>query len=193
MVSELTSDFAYCVRVELDGSFVIEWITDAHARITGYTRTEATAIDGWQSLVHTGDLPLALEHLEMVLAGQTDVREFRIIRQDGGVRWLRNHARPVWDEHQGRVVRIYAAAQDTTERKQAHEERERLVLELQDALKKVKTLKGLLPICASCRKIRDDQGYWTSVEAYILQHSDAEFTHGMCPECARTLYPDFYE
>lgn len=193
MVSELTSDFAYCVRVEPDGSFVIEWITDAHARITGYTRSEAAAIGGWQSLVHADDLPVALEHLEMVLAGQTDVREFRIRRQDGEVRWLRDHARPIWDEQQGRVVRIYAAAQDTTERRQAHEERERLVLELQDALSKVKTLKGLLPICASCKKIRNDQGYWTSVEAYILQHSDAEFTHGICPDCARTLYPDFCE
>jgi PAS domain S-box-containing protein len=193
MVSELTSDFAYCVRVELDGSFVIEWITDAHARITGYTRDEAMAIGGWQRLVHAGDLPLALEHLEMVLAGQMDIREFRIIRKDGGVRWLRNHARPVWDAHQGRVVRIYAAAQDTTGRRQAQEERERLILELQDALSKVKTLKGLLPICASCKKIRDDQGYWTSVEVYILQHSTAEFTHGICPECARKLYPDFCE
>ena len=193
MVSELTSDFAYSVRVELDGKLVIEWITDAHTRITGYTLSEATAIGGWRSLVHADDLPLALEQLERVLAGQTVACEFRIIRQDGEVRWLCHHARPVWDEDQGRVVRIYAAAQDTTERRKAHEERERLVLELQDALSRVKTLKGLLPICASCRKIRDDQGYWTSVEAYLLQHSDAEFTHGICPDCAQELYPDFCE
>jgi len=192
MVSELTSDFAYCVRVEFDGSLETEWITDAHTRLTGYTPSEAIAIGGWQSLVHADDLPLALEHLALMLAGQTDVREFRIVRKDGEVRWLRNHVRPVWDEDQGRVVRIYAAAQDVTERRQAREERERLILELQDALRKVKTLRGLLPICASCRKIRDDQGYWTSVEAYILEHSDAEFTHGICPDCARKLYPDFY-
>jgi len=193
MVSELTSDFAYSIRVELDGSLVTEWITDAHTRITGYTPNEAIAMGGWQSLVHADDLPQALDHVETMLAGQTDIREFRITRKDGEIRWVRNHAHPVWDEDQSRVVHIYAATQDVTERKQAHEEQERLILELQDALSRVKTLKGLLPICASCRKIRNDQGYWTSVEAYILQHSDAEFTHGICPDCARKLYPDFYE
>jgi hypothetical protein len=130
-----------------------------------------------------------------VLAGQADACEFRIVRKDGEARWLRNHARPVWDEEQGRVVRLYAAAQDVTEQRLAREAQEALILQLQDALSKVKTLTGLLPICSSCRKIRDDEGYWTSVEAYILLHSDAQFTHGICPDCARKLYPgyDYYE
>lgn len=65
--------------------------------------------------------------------------------------------------------------------------------ELQEALIKVKTLSGLLPICASCKKIRDDQGYWQQVEVYIREHSDAEFSHGLCPDCARKLYPELYE
>jgi hypothetical protein len=64
---------------------------------------------------------------------------------------------------------------DTTERKQAEEERERLIGELQEVLAKVKTLSGLLPICASCKRIRDDQGYWQQIEAYIRDHSEAEF------------------
>jgi PAS domain S-box-containing protein len=191
-VSELTSDFAYCARVEVDGSLATEWITDAYTRITGYAPSE-TAGGNWDSLVHADDLPLALQHLETVIAGHTDVGEFRIIRKDGEVRWLRNHARPVLDEDKGRVVRIYAAAQDVTERLRARQERERLIVELQEALARVKKLSGLLPICASCKKIRDDKGYWTAVETYILQRSDAEFSHGICPDCARTLYPDFFE
>lgn len=64
--------------------------------------------------------------------------------------------------------------------------------ELQDALSKVKLLGGLLPICASCKKIRDDKGYWQQIEAYIRDHSEAEFSHGICPECARTLYPEYF-
>lgn len=67
-----------------------------------------------------------------------------------------------------------------------------LVRQLQDALANIKTLRGLLPICASCKKIRDDHGYWNQLETYIGAHSDAEFTHGLCPECARKLYPDYY-
>ncbi|MGO9569112.1 MAG: response regulator, partial [Desulfomonilaceae bacterium] len=57
----------------------------------------------------------------------------------------------------------------------------------------VKQLSGFLPICASCKKIRDDQGYWRQVEEYIREHSEAEFSHSICPECAKRLYPDFYK
>ena len=57
----------------------------------------------------------------------------------------------------------------------------------------MKVLGGLLPICASCKKIRDDTGYWNKIEAYIHDHSEADFTHGICPTCARKLYPELYE
>lgn len=75
----------------------------------------------------------------------------------------------------------------------ASQERERLIGELQAALAKVKLLKGLLPICSSCKKIRDDQGYWNQIETYIRDHSEASFTHGICEDCARKLYPEYYE
>jgi AmiR/NasT family two-component response regulator len=65
--------------------------------------------------------------------------------------------------------------------------------ELQAALAQVKTLSGLLPICASCKKIRDDQGYWQQLEIYLHEHADLEFSHGMCPDCVKKLYPDYYQ
>jgi hypothetical protein len=71
--------------------------------------------------------------------------------------------------------------------------KERLIFELQDALAKVKTLSGLLPICANCKKIRDDSGYWNRIEAYIGKHADVQFTHGICPDCAKKLYPELFE
>lgn len=64
--------------------------------------------------------------------------------------------------------------------------------ELTEAMGNIKTLSGLLPICASCKKIRDDQGYWTQIESYIHKHSEAEFSHGICPDCSKKLYPDFF-
>ena len=73
----------------------------------------------------------------------------------------------------------------------AERERDQLIVELKEALSKVKLLSGLLPICASCKKIRDDQGYWNQVEKYIGERSNAEFSHSICPECAKKLYPDF--
>ena len=65
--------------------------------------------------------------------------------------------------------------------------------ELGQALEEIKTLRGILPICASCKKIRDDQGYWQQVEVYVHDHTDAQFSHGLCPECIRKLYPDMDE
>ena len=72
-------------------------------------------------------------------------------------------------------------------------EREILILDLTEAIIEVKKLSGMLPICASCKKIRDDKGYWSQIESYIGAHSEAKFTHGICPDCAKKLYPEFYE
>jgi PAS domain S-box-containing protein len=73
----------------------------------------------------------------------------------------------------------------------AQGEREHLVAELREALSKVKQLKGLLPICANCKKIRDDRGYWRQMEQYVREHSEADFSHGICPECRQELYGEF--
>lgn len=67
-------------------------------------------------------------------------------------------------------------------------ERQKLLTQIEHSAKEIKTLRGFLPICASCKKIRDDQGYWTQIETYISEHSDAEFSHGLCPDCAVKLY-----
>lgn len=99
---------------------------------------------------------------------------------------------PIRDEV-GNIVGASAAARDITERKRAEEERERLVTDLQAALAKVKLLSGFLPICAACKKIRNDQGYWEQVEIYIRDHSEAEFSHAICPDCFRELYPGYAE
>ena len=77
--------------------------------------------------------------------------------------------------------------------KNALDERDRIIHKLQEALSKVKTLSGLLPICSSCKKIRDDRGYWKQIEDYIREHSPANFSHSICPECAKRLYPEFYK
>ena len=73
---------------------------------------------------------------------------------------------------------------------QSESEKERVIGELQGALAEIKTLKGIVPICASCKKIRDDQGFWSHLESYLSAHSEAEFSHGICPDCAKTLYPE---
>ncbi|MGA2613459.1 MAG: histidine kinase N-terminal 7TM domain-containing protein [Spirochaetia bacterium] len=90
----------------------------------------------------------------------------------------------------GRQTGTILLVRDITERRKAEKEREKLIVDLQDALANVKRLSGLLPICASCKKIRDDKGYWHQVESYMEDHSDVEFSHGLCPDCMQKLYPD---
>jgi hypothetical protein len=78
------------------------------------------------------------------------------------------------------------------ERIQAEEEREKMIRELQKALSEVRTIKGILTICASCTKIRDDKGCWMEIKAYIQNHSETQFSHGICPDCMKKIYPDFH-
>lgn len=85
---------------------------------------------------------------------------------------------------------LSVAQREIERRKQAEAEREKLIAELQKTLAEVKTLRGFLPICSNCKKIRDDEGYWQQIEKYIQEHSEAEFSHGICPDCLKKLYPD---
>ena len=91
------------------------------------------------------------------------------------------------------IVGRMASFVDITKRKRAEKEQEKLIRKLERALDKIKTLRGLIPICAACKKIRDDKGYWHQVEVYVRDHSEADFSHDICPECAQKLYPDLFE
>jgi PAS domain S-box-containing protein len=90
-------------------------------------------------------------------------------------------------------VALVGVAREISERKKFEHDREKMITELRDALSEVKALSGLLPICSSCKKIRDDQGYWTQVETYISKHSEAVFTHGLCPDCTKEYFPEVYQ
>ena len=91
------------------------------------------------------------------------------------------------------MVVVAGQVASAIEHKRAHDERNRLIQELQSALDEIKTLKGILPICSNCMKVRDDKGYWNQIDAYIQQHSDAKISHGICPQCAKELYPDLVD
>ena len=150
-------------------------------RLTGVGALRAgddmcTALAAWPALAEACLSPTEA-HFEVKLSG--DAPRYLGVRVSN----LRDRRKRVT----GRLIVL----RDITTRKQAEEDRERLVGELQAALASVKTLRGLLPICANCKKIRDDEGYWRGVEEYVMDHSDAQFSHGICPDCVTLLYPWF--
>ncbi len=98
----------------------------------------------------------------------------------------------VSDLHRAIIIAM-ARFDDMMELRRLNGELETRNRELQEALTRVQTLSGLLPICASCKKIRNDRGYWQQVESYLHEHTAVEFSHGICPDCAKRLYPDFYK
>ena len=127
-----------------------------------------------------------------ILKGETEVVS-DMIKHDlnGQKKTFIVTSRPFLNAQQ-EVIGIVESFQDITERKLAEDAKEDLINELQKAFEEVNILSGLLPICAVCKNIRDDKGYWNKIESYIRSHSKVEFSHGICPDCAQKLYPDLY-
>jgi len=125
---------------------------------------------------------------KITVYGNVFVQEFR--RADGSPCTMDLTVTMIpWKDNSAILVTI----RDATERIRAEQEREKLIRELQEAMEKIKTLKGLVPICMHCKNIRDDEGFWQKVEIYVQEHSDAQFSHGICPSCLKKYYPEYYE
>jgi len=156
-------------------------LNPAWEQTLGFTRQELMSRP-FIEFVHPDDRARTLEQNALVRGGRQALAfENRYLCKDGSYRWLRWNAAP---DSGARV--IYSMARDVTASKQAEDEREQLVRELQDALAEVQSLREILPICSYCRKIRDDENYWHTVESYFSQHTTTRFSHGICPSCMVT-------
>jgi PAS domain S-box-containing protein len=178
-IVESTDDAIFAKN--LDGT-IISW-NHAAERIFGYRANEI--IGRSVAILFPRDKRDELiDLMERIKKGQrVGIHESTRVHKDGRIIPVAATVSPIKDAD-GNIVGASDITRDITERKQADEDRASLIQELTEALKHVKALKGLLPICASCKRIRDDKGYWQQVEFYISSRTDAEFTHGICPECA---------
>ena len=163
-------------------------LNPAWERTLGFTRAELMSRP-FIEFVHPDDRERTLaQNGEVRSGGQALGFENRYRCRDGTYRWLRWNAAPdaTWSV-------IYSVARDVTAQKEAEEERERLVRELQAALAEVRTLQAILPLCSYCRKVRDDEDYWQTVESYVSKHTGTTFSHGICPECYEKVVAEMDE
>lgn len=169
--------------------------SDEFYNILGYLKPQKS-IRGEQFLkrVHAKDAILLEASLDSILkSGKPFEMTIRILNAKGAESIVSVQAERDSQVGEGSFSRIIGTVQDITERNLAELERETLITDLQEALSRIKVLSGLVPICANCKKIRDDQGFWNHIEEYIMKHSDAVFSHGICADCAHELYPELYK
>lgn len=164
-------------------SIIVSW-NPAAERIYGYSAEEIIG-HSFTKLFPLHRRDELLDHLASIRRGErVGPVETERVHKSGRVFPVSVTTSPIRNA-QGQIIGSSAITRDITEQKRIAEERERLLQNLSEAASHVKTLTGMLPICASCKRIRDDQGYWTRVETYISGHSEAVFTHGICPECVK--------
>lgn len=158
-------------------------LSAAWERTLGFTRGELQSKRMFE-FVHPEDRERTLEQNRIVRSGGRALGfENRYVCKDGSYRWFRWNAIADMNHEL-----IYSLARDITESKRAEEERDRLLRELQSALGEVKELREILPMCMYCKSIRNDQNYWQSLEVYIANHTNAQLSHGICPNCYNSTF-----
>jgi PAS domain S-box-containing protein len=170
----------------LDARGRLLYNSPAAERISGFSTAELVGADTFQ-FIHPDDKPEVAKAFERVLAapGEAVTVQYRYRKKAGGWTWMEAVACNRLDDPQVRGV--VANSRDISDRKRVEAALEAANAQLRKALADVKTLTGLLPICAWCKRVREDSGYWTQVERFISSRSDASFTHCICPGCADRL------
>lgn len=143
-------------------------------------------------LFSTNEVKKISDVLSIVDISKEDAEEF-VVKTKDGTSFIAAVSASNVTSVSGELIGRMASFENISKRKEVEADRERLIQKLQEAHDKIKILRGILPICASCKKIRDDKGYWNQIESYIRDHSEAEFSHGICPDCAKKLYPELFK
>ena len=189
LLADSSADLIYKISVETERC---TYASPTVERILGYTVEEVLNLQIQTLLTPESYTKQRERMLEAFASGRSDseMMELEVIHKGGQTLPVQINANFLFDET-GNPVEILGVARDISKQTKLREERETLIQSLQQALKEIKTLRGILPICSICKKVRDDKGYWEQVEVYIQKHSQADISHSICPECTKDLYPNF--
>jgi PAS domain S-box-containing protein len=186
VIDAINSTVGGLIITDLNG--VIRFANPSFCKMFDYSHDDIIGMNA-VDLFSTKEVRTFTDVVAIVDISKDDSQEFIVESKEGRSFVVEVSASNVTSSS-GELAGRMASFIDITKRKEIEADREKLIDKLQDALKKIKTLRGIIPICASCKKIRDDQGYWNKLESYIKEHSEADFSHGICPECIEKLYPE---
>ncbi|MCP3872895.1 MAG: PAS domain-containing protein [Desulfobacteraceae bacterium] len=175
-----------------DGYSIIRYMSPNSREILGYSAEKfiGNSLSSFLGIVHVEDQKRLESEDSETIEDDFFSTEIRIVLPSGDIKWILLRSKPSDKTRSGEVTWVGCIVDITDQMKLAFE-KEYHLKELQKAIDEIKILKGILPLCSYCKKIRDDKGYWNQVDAYINDHSEASISHGICPECAKKYYPDY--
>lgn len=187
VVDAVNSSVGGMIITDVEG--LILFVNSSFCKMFDYKSNEILKKNA-ADLFSTKEVRTFTDVISIIDISKNDTEEFVVQDKEGNKMVVEVSASNV-TSISGKIVGRMASFVNITKRKEIEADRENLIIKLQDAIDKIKVLKGIIPICANCKKIRDDKGYWNQIESYIKKHSEADFSHGICPDCLRELYPEF--
>lgn len=175
-----------------DKGFSMLYVSRGTLKLTGYKPEELihNRVLAFGKLIHEDDREMVEKAVEEAFARKKPFKiTYRIVTADRREKWVWDQGQFLGQNKDGLPI-IEGFLTDVSDAKKLEKDYQKAISELQEALGEIKVLRGIIPICSSCKQIRDDKGGWNQIEAYIRDHSDAEFSHGLCPDCARRLFPE---
>ena len=172
--------------VILDQNCKVYEANSKYADMLGYTMEEVRELHVWDwDFIHSKE---KLKEMVQTVDHSGDHFQTQHRRKDGTI--IDVEISTNGSCYRGQKL-VLCVCRDITERKRLERKQKKLIKDLREALEEIRTLRGIFPICSHCKKIRDDTGYWEQIDVYLKEHSDAEFSHGLCPDCFIKIYPGF--
>ena len=194
LIAENATDIIWILNLS---TLTLDYVSPSIERIRGFTQAEAKALtleqqmspESYQMAIEILNEELSNDSKEGIDNNRSVTIEVQESLKGGGYLWEELSASFIRDTN-GKPTAVMGVTRDIEARKKVELEKAEKMEQLQQALAEIKTLQGMLPICSACKRIRDDAGYWQIIEGYIEKHTTAQFTHSICPECSKKLYPD---
>jgi len=175
--------------VETDADLNIKYVNKYGLKLFGYSEDDIkNGINGTELIHHDYRKKAQSRVAQHFVKKDLLATEYKFLKKNNESIYVLLNATPIFRKKE--VVGFRSVIIDISKRKEIEKDREKLISKLKNALGEIKELRGFFPICCCCKKIRDDEGFWQRIDKYIQDRTDAQFSHGLCPDCAKELYPE---